>query len=207
MVETSSDTKTPTKSARTRKRILDAAAAEFRQAGYNARLVDIAERAGMQAGSLYYHFASREELVAEILQLGIATAFAQVRRAIEELDGSDIESDPRRRLETAIRAHTMAVLEQSDYASAQAKIVGQVPPDIAEAHKADQRSYGTYWNDLLETAATAGVLRADLDLFAARMLAFGAMNWTTEWFDPSRRLSADQIADTAVMMIMSGLAK
>ena len=207
MVETSSDTKRPTKSARTRKRILDAAAAEFRQAGYNARLVDIAERAGMQAGSLYYHFASREELVAEILQLGLATAFAQVRQAVEELDGSDIESDSRRRLETAIRAHTMAVLEQSDYASAQAKIVGQVPPDIAKAHKADQRSYGAYWNDLLETAANAGVLRADLDLFAARMLAFGAMNWTTDWFDPSRRLSADQIADTAVMMIMSGLAK
>ncbi|MCO4835830.1 MAG: helix-turn-helix transcriptional regulator, partial [Acidimicrobiaceae bacterium] len=120
MVETSSDTKRPTKSARTRKRILDAAAAEFRQAGYNARLVDIAERAGIQAGSLYYHFASREELVAEILQLGLATAFAQVRQAVEELDGSDIESDSRRRLETAIRAHTMAVLEQSDYASAQA---------------------------------------------------------------------------------------
>jgi AcrR family transcriptional regulator len=41
-------------------KILDAAAEVFSEQGYAARLSDIAERAGMKAGSLYYHFDSRE---------------------------------------------------------------------------------------------------------------------------------------------------
>jgi AcrR family transcriptional regulator len=63
--------------ARTRRRILDAAAEVFSEQGYGARLSDIAERAGMKTGSLYYHFDSREDLVAEVLRLGIDGAWAR----------------------------------------------------------------------------------------------------------------------------------
>ena len=41
----------------------------FAKPGIRPGLVDIAARADMQAGSLYYHFASREELVAENLEM------------------------------------------------------------------------------------------------------------------------------------------
>ena len=69
-----------TKSERTRQRILDAAAKVFREQGYaNARLADIAELADMQTGSLYYHFDGREDLVAEILRLGVETSWQHVR--------------------------------------------------------------------------------------------------------------------------------
>ena len=60
---------------------------------------------------------------------------------------------PIERLAVAIRAHTMAVLEISDYTSAQARIVGQVPPAVADGHHRDQRAYGEYWNELFEAAA------------------------------------------------------
>ena len=73
-----------TKSERTRQRILDAAAQVFKEQSYaNARLADIAALAGMKTGSLYCHFASREELVAEILRLGIEISWAHVRRAVD----------------------------------------------------------------------------------------------------------------------------
>src|SRR5215470_10769736 len=117
-----------TKSERTRKRILDAAAKVFREQGYaNARLADIAELADMQTGSLYYHFDGREDLVAEILRLGIETAWQHVRDAV---DGLPPDTRPIDRLAAAVRAHTLAVLELSDYSSAQARIVGQVPPVV-----------------------------------------------------------------------------
>ena len=56
----------PSKSQRTRARILDAAARVFRREGYGARLSDIAAEAGIQTGSLYYHFDGRESLVADL---------------------------------------------------------------------------------------------------------------------------------------------
>ncbi|ORB76440.1 hypothetical protein BST46_30110, partial [Mycobacterium timonense] len=55
----------------TRARILDSAALIFRNKGYaGTRLSDVAAAANTQAGSLYYHFPSREELVEEVLRVG-----------------------------------------------------------------------------------------------------------------------------------------
>ena len=191
------------KSARTRARILDAAAAEFTAQGYGARLSDIAERAGIQTGSLYYHFTSREELVAEVLHLGIETSWRYVREA---LDALPIDSTPLERLAAAVRAHTMSVLEISDYASAQARIVGNVPPTLAAAHRRDQKAYGEFWNSLFLAAGNVGQMRPDVNLFVARMLAFGAMNWTADWFGHQHAVDAATVADTAVAVLLGGLA-
>lgn len=192
-----------TKSARTRQRILDAAAVVFSEQGYaNARLSDIAERACMRTGSLYYHFDSREALVDEILRLGIETAWQQVREAVDALP----DASPRDRLAAAVRAQVTAVLGISTYASAQARIVGQVPPDVAERHMAHQREYGAYWNELFEAAAAAGDIEGDTNLLVVRMLAFGAMNWTAEWFRPSAKVTVEEVADHAVTMILDGVA-
>ncbi len=191
------------KSVRTRQRIVDAAASAFREHGYaGTRLSDIAERVGMKAGSLYYHFASREELVAEILHLGIESAWTHVRLAIEALPAEATALD---RLCVAIRAHTIAVLELSDYTSAQARIVGEVPADIGRAHRVEQRKYGEYWEGLLVAARDEGYIGTGVDLFTARMLAFGAMNWTAEWFNKERGADAASVADQAVAMMLYGL--
>lgn len=192
----------PTKSARTRQRILDAAARIFSEQGYaNARLSDIAELAGIQTGSLYYHFDGREDLVAEILRLGIEMAWTRVRTALDALahDAAPID-----RLAAAIRAHTLAVLEKGEYASAQARIAGQVPADVRRSHLADQRAYGAYWNELFAASQAAGQLRADADLVIVRMLTFGALNWTSEWFSPDR-VTATTVADQAVALVINGL--
>lgn len=192
-----------TKAERTRQRVLDAAAKVFREQGYsNARLVDIAELAGIQGGSLYYHFDGREELVAEVLRLGIETSFQQVQEALRQLPA---DATPFERLETTIRAHVLCQLAISDYASAQARIAGQVPPHILKGHQADKRKYGEFWNSLLEAAVDAGEVRGDIDLFTARMLVLGALNWTAEWYRPKRGRSAEAIANDAVALLLDGL--
>jgi TetR/AcrR family transcriptional regulator, cholesterol catabolism regulator len=49
-------------------------------------LRDIGERAGMKAGSLYYLFASKEELVAEVLRTGVKRVHRAVVSATDALD-------------------------------------------------------------------------------------------------------------------------
>jgi len=52
------------KSEISRGQILDAAARMLRRQGYgNTTLRKIAEVAGIQAGSIYYHFASKDEIM------------------------------------------------------------------------------------------------------------------------------------------------
>lgn len=192
------------KSDVTRQRILDAAAKVFRDRGYaGARLTDIAAAAGMQAGSLYYHFASREELVEEVLRAGVQQAVDYVRQSVDALPAG---ASPTDRLRAAIRAHLLTVLEIGDYTSANIRIFGQVPEEIRQRHLIDQREFGAYLDQLLRAAREAGEIRADVDLSVIRMLIFGALNWAVEWYQPGGRVSAEEVAAEFLAMTFEGLA-
>ncbi|HEY8525279.1 MAG TPA: TetR/AcrR family transcriptional regulator [Acidimicrobiales bacterium] len=55
------------KGARTRARLLEAAKAVFEEAGFlEARITDIAERAGLSHGSFYHYFDSKEQIFREV---------------------------------------------------------------------------------------------------------------------------------------------
>ena len=90
---------TPRKADVTRESILDAAAATFRTRGYSgARLRDIAARIGMKAGSLYYHFESRDTLVEAVMALGVGRTHEAVLGRLRSLPA---EANPLDRLRAA----------------------------------------------------------------------------------------------------------
>jgi TetR/AcrR family transcriptional regulator, cholesterol catabolism regulator len=193
----------PTKSELTRQRILDAAASIFRSQGYaSARLSDIATAAGVQTGSMYYYFESREALVEEVLHLGIVVAWQHVKDAVDALPSTATALE---RLRAAIRAHTKVQLEITDYSSAHARIIGQVPSEVRRRNLVDQINYGEYWNGLFKDAVASGEVRDDLDLYVTRMLMFGALNWTSEWYRPRSGRSAEFIADQALAILLTGV--
>jgi AcrR family transcriptional regulator len=190
------------KSQRTRARILDAAAHVFRLQGYGARLSDIAAEAGIQTGSLYYHFDGRERLVEEVLRLGVEVAWQHVRDALDALPR---DSTAGQRLETAIRAHAAACLEISDYTAANSRIFSMAGPEARGRHYVLQRRYGDYFQELLEAAVRSGELRSGLDLGVVRMLLFGAMNWTAEWYRPDSGRPPQVVIDQLVTLVLDGL--
>src|ERR1700722_7215612 len=69
-----------TRSIEIRREVLFAAATLFRDQGYKeTTLRDIANALGMQAGSLYYHYSSKEEMLQAVLDEGISTIDQRVR--------------------------------------------------------------------------------------------------------------------------------
>jgi AcrR family transcriptional regulator len=193
------------KSARTRKRILDAGARAFRRDGYAAAaLKDIAALAGLQAGSLYYHFGSKEEIVEEVLEVGVEGVSAATREAVAALGPG---ADPLARLRAAIAAHLKFVLSESDYAVANIRILSQVPREIRQRHLKRQRRYGAFWRGLFEDAARGRQLRGDLELSVVRMLTLGALNWSVEWYDTAGDQKPEDIAEHLSTMIFEGLAR
>src|SRR4051794_30097278 len=100
------------KSEETRARLLDAAATVFSDRGYaGARLADIAERAGMHPPGVYYYFPSKEELVEEVLRVGVARAGGYVEERVAALPAGASALD---RLRAAIEGHVLMVLEIGD---------------------------------------------------------------------------------------------
>ena len=71
---------------------VDAAAVEFARSGYSGTtLADVAGRAGLQTGSLYYHFDSKESMVEELIEHYWSTLLANYREVVEAyLAGLDV---------------------------------------------------------------------------------------------------------------------
>jgi AcrR family transcriptional regulator len=190
------------KSARTRKRLLDAAAHVLSRKGFaGTRLVDVAEQAQIQAPAIYYYFGSREELIEEVMWTGIAHLTEHVQQALDQLP---LETEPMARIETAVEAHLRFELEVSDYSSAAVRNAGQVPEELRIRYVAESTKYADIWRRLVADAKAAGELRDDIDPRAARMLVLGALNWTAEWWNP-RRGSIESIVSTAQSVVRHGL--
>jgi TetR/AcrR family transcriptional regulator len=68
-------------------RILAAARGEFAQHGYAARLQDIAERAGVKHPTLLYHFKSKENLYAAVIEQAMLDWAAMTSAAVLSAPG------------------------------------------------------------------------------------------------------------------------
>lgn len=189
------------KSAQTRQRILDAAAEVLSRKGYaGTRLADVAAVAGVQAPAIYYYFASRDELVEEVMWVGAH----RVRLHVEErLAAVPEDASPMDRLMIAVEAHLRFELQLSDYATASVRNAGHVPEQLRVRPAAEEAQYTHLWRDLFVAAQQAGEVRADLDINILRLLLLGAMNWVVEWWNPRTR-SLDDLVATAQGMIRHG---
>lgn len=192
------------KSAQTRRRILDAAAHVLSANGYaGLRLTDVAAHAELQAPAIYYYYPSRDDLIEEVMWAGIANMREHVVAVLDDLPAKASALD---RLLAAVEAHLRHALEISDYTTAAIRNAGQVPLKIRRRQILEEQRYGEVWRRLVNDMARSGELRADLDLYIAQMLVLGALNWAVEWWDP-RRGSLDSVVANAQSFVRGGLAE
>jgi len=170
--------------ADTRERILLEAARLLRHHGYAATtLREIADAAGVKAGSIYYHFESKEEILGEVLDKGITIVANAVRARIEALPA---DASWRDRIAAGIEGHLWGMLHYGDFTSANIRVYGQIPTSAKNRHKIVRRAYADYWDRLLASALASGELRQDTGLAVIRLFVIGALNWTVEWYNPQR---------------------
>ena len=191
------------KSARTRSRILNAAARVLSAKGYaGTRLSDVAEYAELQAPAIYYYFASRDDLIEEVMFAGIAAMRKHLQGVLDALPP---ETSPMDKILAAVEAHLRHELELSDYASASIRNAGQFPERLRARQIKETAAYGRIWRHLFDEARADGQLRSDLDVRHAQLLVLGALNWSAEWFDP-RRSSVDSVVSNAKVLVRNGLS-
>ncbi len=168
----------------TRERVLLEAARLFRHHGYAATtLREVADAAGVKAGSIYYHFESKEQILGEVLDKGITIVADAVRTRIGALPESALWRD---RIAAGIEGHLWGMLHYGDFTSANIRIYGQIPTSAKNRHRVVRRAYADYWDRLFESALASGELRPDTSTAMIRLFVIGALNWTVEWYNPQR---------------------
>jgi AcrR family transcriptional regulator len=157
-----------------RDQILERAALLFGESGYDRTSIrDIAAAVGMLPGSVYYHFPSKEALLAAVYT-------AAIDRAIETLQAATAGyQDPWDRLEAASVAHLGILVGGGSIAVVIAD--GPNLPASARAQLVKQRHrYETVFRDLVaEIDLPDGVTAS-----AFRLALLGALNWSLTWFRP-----------------------
>jgi len=194
----------PTESAdssSTRTRLIHATAAVLSRRGYTqTHLAEIAEIALLKPPAVYYHFASRDDLITAALREGQVIVRDHVAQALSDLPNSTPTVE---RVLTAVEAHLRIELELSDLASAVVRAAQHVPAQVRDQIRGEVDAYYDVWRTLLDDARASGALRPDLDLTMARMLVMGALNWAAEWRD--ERTPIDDVVACARTLIAGAL--
>jgi AcrR family transcriptional regulator len=148
------------KGAQTRARLLDAAKLVFEEDGFlDARISDIAERAGLSHGSFYHYFDSKEEIFREVAAEVDQRLSAPLRTVI--LDPGS-KAPPGQRIEEAIRRHfeayrdearIMGVLEQ----------VSRYDEEVAAVRQERHRLYRDQIADSIRQLQRRGMADEGLD--------------------------------------------
>ena len=185
-----------------RAELLATAAEVFAAQGYNATTVRrIADEAGMLAGSLYYHFDSKESMLDEILSTfltelwegydAVLAAGLGPRETIEALVTESFREIDRHRAAVAIyqkESRHLTELPRFRY--------------LADS----QRKFEQAWLGTLERGVETKAFRADLDVRLTYRFVRDTVWVAASWYRPGGQHSPEEIARQYLSMVLDGIA-
>jgi AcrR family transcriptional regulator len=184
-----------------RDELLELAATMFAERGLRATTVrDIADRAGILSGSLYHHFASKEEMVDEVLQDFLDWLFARYQHII------DTEPNPLERLKGLF----MASFDAIEHRHAQVVIyqdeAKRLLPQPRFAYLEDlNRQQRQMWVDVLQQGIKEGHFRPDLDVDLVYRFIRDTTWVSVRWYQPGGPLTAEQVGRQYLSIVLGGI--
>lgn len=179
--------------------IMGIASTMFRERGYDrTSLDDIAAGLSITKPSLYYHFASKEEILLEC----IARGYILFQQKIADRD--DVRLPGRERVRIFVECYVDLL---------QDNVLSMIVADervMSDAGKAKSRNYKRMLNrdllDRLEVGRKDGSLAFD----DARIISFGIfgmVNWMTHWQSGALQIAPRAVSDQFVAMILDGIGQ
>ncbi len=147
----------------TRERLVEAARGLLEEGGYGAASVlAVADRAGVSAGALYRHFASKAELFVEVFR-------DTAKREVAAIDEAAATGTCIERLEAAVATHARRALRQRRLSWA--LLYEPVDPLVDAERLVHRRKYCRHMAGLLRQAIVAGELpEQDVEFSATALI-------------------------------------
>ena len=179
-----------------RGKLLHVSAHLFRNKGYERTTVrDLAAAVGIQSGSIFHHFKSKDEILRSVMEETIVYNTALMRAALLDVD------TVRERVLALIRCELQSIMGGSG--EAMAVLVYEWRSLSAEGQArvlALRDIYEQLWLQVLGEAKAAGYIKGDVCV--TRRFLTGALSWTTTWFRTQGSMSLNELADEALMMTL-----
>ena len=191
--------------------LIAAAAKLFRQKGFDATSTrDIAAAVGMRSGSPFYHFKSKGDLLYAVMAEGMRSAIKKQQVTLQNTHISLSNKEQPRQEIRRLQHHLLHVLilnhfevllsPESDFIPVMLYEWRSLTPLQQSTMATLQREYEAVWLPVLEALFASGQLKCPVKL--ARLLIFGALNWSVQWFDASKGASLDELTDGAMALFI-----
>ncbi|ODT18556.1 MAG: hypothetical protein ABS35_23505 [Kaistia sp. SCN 65-12] len=165
-----------------RETLMAVSARLFARGGFDATSMrDIAGEAGMLAGSMYYHFPSKNDLIAAVYEEGVAEISAAVDAAV-----AAAADTPWTRLEAACVAHLQSLLSDAAHAAVMTADVRRLDARLRRRLIEMRDGYERRFIQLV----AALPLEAGTDRALWRLQLLGALNWAPTWYRPGGKSPA-----------------
>jgi AcrR family transcriptional regulator len=173
----------------------------FAQRGFtNTTVRDIADAAGIQSGSLYHHFDSKETMVDELLSTFQTALFA----TYDDIVTSDL--DARAKVDAVVRASFDAIDQHHD----EVAIFQNDAAFLLEFERfgylrEHNKRFRDLWMALLEEGTRTGALRADLDPELTYRFIRDTVWVAVRWYRPGRDRTVQEVADQYLAILFDGI--
>jgi TetR/AcrR family transcriptional regulator, fatty acid metabolism regulator protein len=182
-------------------RILEAAVEVIAENGFfNARVSDIAQRAGVADGTIYLYFKSKDQ----ILMAAISNAFG----AFLELARSEVKSisEPREQLRRLALLHLTSLGSNRNLAIVFQTELRQSARFLAQFSQHQLKQYFDLIREVVRAGQTTGAFRRDLSDKIVANCFFGSLDeMVTSWLLSERDYSLPGAADAVVDVILGGV--
>ncbi|MCL6701008.1 TetR/AcrR family transcriptional regulator [Pseudomonas sp. T1.Ur] len=180
-----------------RGKLLQTAAHLFRNKGFERTTVrDLASAVGIQSGSIFHHFKSKDEILRAVMEETIRYNTALMRAALVEARGV------REQVLALIRCELQSIMGGTGEAMAVLVYEWRSLSADGQRHVLALRNiYEDVWLEVLGRAKEAGYIRGDVSI--TRRFLTGALSWTTTWFRTEGSLSLDELAEQALILVLA----
>lgn len=181
-----------------RGRLLAAAAHLFRTKGFERTTVrDLAQAVGIQSGSIFHHFKSKEEILRCVMEEVIHFNTDRMKAALMQAQS------PRDKLLALIRSELVSI--NGETGEAMAVLIYEWRSLSEESQRfilTLREHYEQLWLTVLNEAKAAGLIPAHVDTFILRRFLTGALSWSNYWYKPNGPLTIDQLAEQALSLAL-----
>ncbi|BAU73621.1 TetR/AcrR family transcriptional regulator [Metapseudomonas furukawaii] len=179
-----------------RGKLLQTAAHLFRSKGYERTTVrDLAGAVGIQSGSIFHHFKSKDEILRSVMEETVLYNTALMKASLAEAGSL------RERVLALIRCELQSIMGGTGEAMGVLVYEWRSLSEESQQYILQLRdSYEQIWLQVLEEARAEGYFAADP--FILRRFLTGALSWTTTWFRPEGPMSIDQLAEQALSLVL-----
>ena len=190
-----------------RREIIAAAGGLFLERGYRTTSFrDIAEAVGLDRASLYYYFASKQELFQTATE-------AAVTRNVEAVERIAAGADPPGDKVAEVLALLLESYAETDYPfmfiflqEDVNRMAGDSSSRWARTVRALARRYEAAVTRIFEDGTAAGAFASVAPPALLTKALLGMANWSHRWYRPSGPLSHRQIAEAFAAILLDGIA-